>query len=434
MSKKKVLIFTYYWPPAGGVAVQRFLKFSKFLQEFGWEPIVITVNDGSYPFKDESLLKDVTPGMQVYHTNTFEPFEIYNLLQGKRGKSMPTVSVSADKQRTFFQRITEYIRANYFIPDARKGWKPYAVKEANRIMTSQKIDAIITTGPPHSTHLIGLHLKHQHNVKWLADLRDPWTKNLINDFLPRTSSTIEKDKALEDRVLKNADAVTVISEGMAKDFKGRAVNLHVVYNGFDEADFEVLPLTTPGFFTMRHVGNMLISMNVPELWQAISELRNEDTEFKKHFLLEIVGDAHVLPRAEFIKYGIADCVRDLGYVNHSKAIGYMKGADCLLFLVSNVPNSEVLMSGKIFEYLASGSRVLGIGPVTGNAAKLLKQCNRDEMIAFEDKEKMKAVLHQYFKKWLTSRQKFEYTGNEHLIYSRRQQCGVLAQILDNVTI
>src|SRR5579863_2037050 len=180
---RKVLIFTYYWPPAGGVSVQRFLKFAKYLPEFGWEPIIITVKNGSYPYYDESLLKEISPSLRVYRTKTFEPFELYNLLRGKRGKSLPVVSFGAQR-KTLFQSVTEYIRANYFIPDARKGWNPFAIKQGMEVLSNEKIDAMITTGPPHSAHLIGLKLKEKTGVKWIADFRDPWTGIFYNKLLP----------------------------------------------------------------------------------------------------------------------------------------------------------------------------------------------------------------------------------------------------------
>lgn len=428
---RKVLIFTYYWPPAGGVAVQRFLKFAKYLPEFGWQPIIITVENGSYPFTDESQVKEVPSSLQVYRTKTFEPFEFYNLLRGKRGKAVPAVAVGGNRQKSFFEKITEHIRANYFIPDARKGWIPYALKKAEEVLKYDKIDAIVTTGPPHSTHLIGLELKKRTGIKWLADFRDPWTKNLMIEFLPRTASANKKDKELEDAVLQSADAITVISEGMKGQFSNSKSSPEVIYNGFDEADMNVESISTDGYFALRHVGNLILSMNVPELWTAIAELRNENEKFKQSFRLEIVGDAHPLIRSEFEKYGLADAIHDTGYVDHSKAVAYMKGASCLLFLVSNVKYSEVLMSGKIFEYLATRNRILSIGPVNGNADHLLHDCEREGIIAFEDKAKIKITLFQYFEEWMNGT-KFQYTGNKHLFYTRQSQCRRLAQILDKL--
>lgn len=429
---KKVLIFTYYWPPAGGVAVQRFLKFSKYLPEYGWQPIIITVKNGSYPFADDSLAEQVHPVTQVYRTNTFEPFELYNLLQGKKGKSLPTVSVGSQQQQSWFQKFSEYIRANFFIPDARKGWVKYAVTEAEKIISKEKIDAIITTGPPHSTHLIGLQLKKKFDLQWMADFRDPWTNNLMNEFLPRTSNTIKKDLALETDVLNHADAVSVISEGMKDEFIERAKRVSVIYNGFDDADFNVAPKASAPYFSLRHVGNLIVSMNVPALWQAISELLQEQANFKEKFRLEIIGGIHPSIQESFKQANIQSNITYIGHVPHNVAIAYMKGASCLLFLISDVAKSELLMSGKIFEYIAAKRSILPIGPIHGNAAQLLNRCKRDEMIAFTDKEKMKQTLLNHFNNWQKTQTEFEYSGQEHLLYSRQQQCGELAQLLNQL--
>lgn len=429
---KKVLIFTYYWPPAGGVAVQRFLKFSKYLPEFGWQPIIVTVKNGSYPFTDKSLLQQVSDTTQVYRTDTFEPFEFYNLLQGKKGKSLPTVSVGGQQKQSWFQKISEYIRANFFIPDARKGWVKYAVAEAEKIIAKEKIDTIITTGPPHSTHLIGLQLKKEFGLKWVADFRDPWTNNLMNEFLPRTTSTIQKDLGLENEVLNHADAISVISEGMKDEFTDRAKQVAVIYNGFDADDFNVSPKLSAPYFTLRHVGNLIVSMNVPALWQAIAELMREQTGFKEKFRLEIIGGIHPSVQESFRQAHIESNVIFTGHVPHSEAIAYMKGASCLLFLVSDVKKSELLMSGKIFEYIAAKRNILPIGPVNGNAAQLLKRCQRDEMIDFADKEKVKRALLNHFNNWQKTQTVFEYSGQEHLLYSRQHQCSALAQLLNQL--
>jgi len=202
---KKALIFTYYWPPSSGPGVQRFLKFCKFLPEFDWEPIVVTPANGSYPYTDDSLLKDVSEYVKVYKTKTLEPFAIFNMLQGKKGKSVPVALIGLQDSPSIFQKLSKYIRANCFIPDARVGWKKYAIKEGSRIIQNEKIDVIITTSPPHSTHLVGLELQKKHNIPWLADFRDPWTNIYFNRKLPRTARTKAKDKALEDKVVKHAD-------------------------------------------------------------------------------------------------------------------------------------------------------------------------------------------------------------------------------------
>ncbi len=435
---KKVIIFTYYWPPAGGVAVQRFLKFSKFLPEFGWEPIIITVDNGSYPYLDESLVKEISPSLRVYRTKTFEPFEFYNLLRGKKGKSLPVVSVGSHNKKSFFQTISEYVRANFFIPDARKGWVSYAVKQAEEILKNEKVDVIITTGPPHSAHLIGLQLKEKFGVKWLADFRDPWTGIFYNNFLPRTEATKQKDKALETKVLQTADVVTVISPGMKKEFESRAKKIEVVSNGYDEEDFpksEVPRLTgkvgqgspkSEEKFTIRYVGNLMATQNLENLWRAVSSLVTRHPSLR----LEFIGRVDDAVKKSISENSLYSIVSYLDFVDHRKAIQLMQEASMLLFAIPDVKDNEVILTGKLFEYLASISEMISFGPVQGNAAEILNATGRKKMIAYNDADETEKQLREALNYFEQAKTVFKYSDNKHQIYSRRNQTSILARHLD----
>lgn len=427
---KRVLIFTYYFPPAGGVAVQRFLKFSKFLPEFGWEPIIVTVANGSYPYYDESLLKEISPSLKVYRTKTFEPFEFYNLLKGKKGKAMPVVSVGSYQNKSFFQKISEYIRANFFVPDARVGWVKYAVQQAEEILKTEKIDAVITTGPPHSTHLIGLELKERFGLKWIADFRDPWTGIFYNNILPRTESTKQKDKELETKVLQTADIVTVISPGMKQEFESRAKKIEVVMNGFDEKDFQESEIGNQKseVFTIRYVGNLMASQNVEVFWKAIRELLNANFQLR----IEFVGRVDDVVKQSISENGLSDSVNYLDFTDHKNAIRLMQEADLLLFAIPDVKDNELILTGKLFEYLASKSEVISFGPVNGNAAEILKQTGRKPMINFADEAETKKQLQSDLDYFLQSKTSFKYSGNNEQVFSRKNQAGLLAKKLNSI--
>lgn len=427
--KKKVLIFTYYFPPAGGVAVQRFLKFSKFLPEFGWEPIIVTVGNGSYPYYDDSLLQEVSKDLKVHRTKTFEPFEVYNLLTGKKGKSMPVVSVGNQSNKSFFQKLSEYIRANFFVPDARKGWVPYAIKCAEGIMATEKIDAVITTGPPHSTHLIGLNLKKTYGVKWVADFRDPWTSIFYNELLPRTEATKQKDMALESEVLNSADVVTVISPGLEHEFSERASAIEVIYNGYDEADFKQPVEALGKEFTLSYVGNLLASQNVPALWKAIARLNAEGHKIG----VDITGraDASVVTSIETSR--IKELVRIHDFVPHRQAVSRMMAADMLLFVVPDVAGNELILTGKLFEYLGSCSSMLSIGPAYGNAAQILNTTGRTAIIDYANEEAIYAQLLDGIKKFNAGvRDKFTAQAG-HEVFTRRSQTAAMAGLLSKLT-
>ncbi len=431
---KKGLIFTYYFPPAGGVAVQRFLKFSKYLPEFGWEPIIVTVANGSYPYYDESLLKEISPSLRVYRTKTFEPFEFYNMLKGKKGKAMPVVSVGSHQNKSFFQKISEYIRANFFVPDARMGWVSYAVKQAEEILKNEKIDAVITTGPPHSTHLIGLELKEKFGVKWIADFRDPWTGIFYNNILPRTESTKQKDKALETKVLQTADLVTVISPGMKHEFEDRAKKIEVVMNGYDEEDFRTTDngQQTTDKFTIRYVGNLMASQNVETLWKCIAELNSSDIGHRTSVKLEFIGRVDDLVKKSISENGLNDCVNYIDFVDHYKAIELMQDASLLLFVIPDVKDNALILTGKLFEYLASKSEMISFGPVDGNASEILNQTGRKPMIGFTDEGEAKKQLEAALNHFNQTKTVFKYRDNGEQIFSRRNQTSILSQLLQSL--
>ena len=427
---KKVLIITYYWVPAGGVAVQRFLKFTKYLRDYGWEPVILTVENGSYPYKDESLAKQVPAGIKVYKTKTFEPFEIYNLLRGQKGKTVP-LAVAAESNKSTFQKLSAYIRANFFLPDARKGWLPYAVKKANEIIPAEEIQAIITTGPPHSTHLIGQALKAQHNLPWIADFRDPWTEIFNNQYLPFTERSKAKDKKMEASVLKDCDVATIIGEGMKEAFPTEyRAKMQVISNGYDEEDYDRSLSPATDKFRMRYVGNLFSNGDVPALWQAIAELRKEKEDFKKDFELEIIGRADAIVDSSIRAAGIQDAVVYGSFIPHGEAIQKMQTASLLLSVIPNLPNNKLIVTGKIFEYIGAGRPVFLIAPVDSDAAQIISQSKTGAIHDYSDKAKMKATLLHYYQDYKNGIDS-STAGNKDG-YSRKTLTGRLASILDKL--
>ncbi len=428
---KRVLIITYYWVPAGGVAVQRFLKFAKYLRSYGWEPVILTVENGSYPYTDESLQSQVPEGIEVYRTKTFEPFEIYNLLRGQKGKAVP-LAVATASDPSLFQRVSAYIRANFFLPDARRGWKPYAVKKAAGLIAAGKIDAIITTGPPHSTHLIGQELKQRYGLPWLADFRDPWTEIFNNQYLPFTKASIAKDKAYEASVLRDCDVATVIGDGMKtvfpREYTGK---MQVITNGYDEEDFAEGLTPERDKFRMRYVGNLFSNQNVPALWEAIAEMRMADAGFSRDFELEVTGKADAAVSQGIGNAGISDCTVFKSFVPHREAIRRMQTASLLLSVIPDVANNKLIITGKIFEYIGAGRPVVLVGPADCDAALIVSAAHAGTIHAYAEKERMKETLLREYNVWRSGGTSVPAAGKEQ--YSRRNLTGRLAAILDSLT-
>ena len=427
---KKVLIITYYWVPAGGVAVQRFLKFTKYLRDYGWEPIIVTVQDGSYAYTDPHLESQVPEGVQVFRTKTFEPFQIYNLLRGQKGKIVPLAVVTASK-KSLFQKLSGYIRANYFLPDARVGWKPYAIKQASEIIGSQKIDAIITTGPPHSTHLIGQALKSKFNLPWIADFRDPWTEIFNNQYLPFTEASKIKDKKMEASVLKDCDAAVVIGEGMKTVFPASYTSkMQVITNGYDEGDFDRSLRPQTDKFRMRYVGNLFSNQNIASLWTAIAELRKENIDFAKDFELELIGKVDSAISDSISASGLDICTKYVSFIPHQDAIARMQTASLLLSVIPDVANNKLIITGKIFEYMGAGRPIFLIGPTDCDAAIVVADANSGSIHGYQDKEKMKDSLLHYYQQYKAG-DKAEISKDIGT-YSRKNLTAKLAELLNSL--
>lgn len=431
MNLRKVLVITYYWPPAAGPGVQRFLKFCKYFHEFGWQPIVLTVKDGSYPSIDTSLEKDVPDSMEVVKTKTFEPFSAYNKLRGGKGNEIPVSLIGIKEDKRLIQKLSLFIRANFFIPDARKGWKPYAIKAAEDLIATHEIDVIVTTGPPQSVHLIGLALKKKFNIPWVTDFRDPWTNVFYNKFFPRTNATKRKDQSFEDEVLKNSDAVTVVSNGLVKEFEDRAKSIEVIYNGFDHSDMPDPGSITTEKFNLEYIGNLKPNQNVTAVWQALSELSDENKSFSEDYKLSLTGniDGFILKDMQSIKLNLSVS----SYVPHSEAIDRMIKTNMLLFIVPEAENNNLIITGKLFEYMATKTPMLSVGPPDGDAAKLLLEGERDPMIAYNGKDAVKALILKYYNSWKESNGIKQFHESTDLMkFSRKELTGRFSSLLNSL--
>lgn len=434
-NNKKVLIITYYWPPASGPGVQRWLKFAKFLPDLDWEPIVITPKNGSYPNTDDTLLNDVPSNLRVITTPTLEPFAWYNRLtgQGTQGNASPVGMMGLKQTRNPIKRLAKYIRANWFIPDARKGWVPYAVKAAKALMSKENIAAIITTGPPHSTHLAGLQLKKAIGCKWMADFRDPWVDIYYNAFLPRTSATEKRDKALQDEVLKQADLVLTVGDGLATKLGQTARQTAAIYNGYDRADFQMeVSRTERKQFSLHYIGNLKANQNPQALWDVIADLRMHNAAFKEAFQLNFTGNIDPTIAQAIDKTGIGECMVTRPFAPHQEAVRQMQQAHLLLFIIPQTQGNDVILTGKLFEYLASRTQLLAIGPKAGNAAQLLSKCNRLPMLDYTDKSGIAQQLTDAFVAF-QSGQLYKHKGMEHEQFSREGLTRELANWLNSIT-
>jgi len=418
---KKVLVITYYWPPSGGPGVQRVLKFCKYLPEFGWEPIVLTVKDGEYPNIDLSLEKEAESlGIRVMRTKTSEPFALYKWMTGK--KSMPSYELNKTKSGNF-TKLSKWVRMNYFIPDARKGWIPFGVHAGRELLKNEKIDIIFSSGPPHSLHFIAKKLKEEFNIPWVADFRDPWTDLFYYDGHERSARALKKDAEMEKVILSSADTVTTTSEGITELLEKKSTNnYHTIYNGYDEDDFKKIqekPTNGEKSIVITHVGSMAKSQVPRTFFKVISDLKKDGFNLS----LKFIGDLHQTAVNTIREFDLESVIDHKGYLTHSNAVKHMVNSDFLLLIIPKTKKNSSIIPGKVFEYIRSNTPIILIGPKGSEASKIIHQTMKGKSFEYSDESGIA--------KYLQSPQKCDvYSRIEFL--SRKHLTKQLSDIIDSI--
>ncbi|MEL7588819.1 MAG: glycosyltransferase family 4 protein [Prolixibacteraceae bacterium] len=390
----KILIITYYWPPSGGAGVQRWLKFAKYLPQEGIEPFVLTVDPGlaSYAQRDESLEAEVSPELRVYRTRTFEFYNLYKLLTRK--KEIPYGGFANDGKVSLLQRLSRMIRGNFFLPDPRRGWNRYAFKKAVELIREHRIGTVVTTSPPHSTQLVGLELRRKLGIRWIADLRDPWTDIYYYRELRHSALAARRDRALEMSVLQYADQVITVSEDVKRIFaqklpKGESTRFTVIPNGYDEADFLNHQVPPEDKFVITYTGTISESYDMDGFLRMLELLGGGQ---RRDMLLRFVGKVPA-PVTDRIRERLPDLELELaGYVGHQESVRYLLRSSLQLLIIPRVEKNKGIITGKFFEYLASGKPILALGPRGGDLEALISETGCGKLFDYDDADRMAEYL------------------------------------------
>lgn len=394
---KRVLVITYYWPPAGGPGVQRWLKFVTYFKEFGIDPIVFIPDNPHYPITDESIGSELPEGIQIIRFPIKEPYGFANLISKKKITQVSSGIITKQKQ-SVLEKVLLWIRGNFFIPDARIGWVKPSINFLRNFIADHHVEAIITSGPPHSLHLIGKSLKEETGIKWVADFRDPWTTIHYHKSLRLTKRAQKKHIALESEVLTKADHIVVTSATTKKEFqKITQTPIEVITNGYDSNDNFKLNLDIK--FTLSHIGSLLSNRNPIILWEALSELCSENPEFSKDLLIQLAGSVSDAILISIQKYGLMDQCIVLGYLSHQKAIQLQYNSQVLLLIEMNLPETKAIIPGKLFEYLAAKRPILAIGPVDSDVEKIIEETNSGSYFDYSEKEKLKKQIGLFYSEY-----------------------------------
>lgn len=392
MHKKKLLIIAYYWPPAGGPGVQRWLKFVKYLADFGVHPIVYTPKNAAYPLLDESLLVELK---EIDYTHLqleiSEPNQWLAKLFKKQTKTISSGVIKPSNKQSFFEKMLLWMRGNFFIPDSRVTWVKPSLAFLKDYLKNNPVDAIITTGPPHSMHLIGLALKKEIHLPWVADFRDPWCDINYHNQLYLSKWAKKRHETLERKVLKTINLLLTTSNATKKLFQKKTKKpIAVITNGYDS--HKNMTVKKSKKFTFSHIGSLLSNRNPQILWEVLAECIKENEAFAKQFELKLIGKTSNEIMETLKSFGLDKFTNQINYVSHDEAIRLQKKAQVLLFIEEDSASGSHIIAGKLFEYLVSNTPIVALGPKHSDVEQIIKETNTGKYFNYDKKENLKAYI------------------------------------------
>jgi glycosyltransferase involved in cell wall biosynthesis len=430
---KKVLIITYYWPPAGGSAVYRWLKFTKYLREFGWEPIVYTAENGEYSELDPENEKDIPTGITILKQPIWEPYQLYKRFIGQKKTEKVNVGFLTEKKKpALAERISVWVRGNFFIPDARRFWIKSSANYLSKWLVENPVDMIISSGPPHSMHLIAMKLKKRFKLPWIADFRDPWTKIDFYKELHLTWLADRKHHRLEREVVANASCVVTVGNQMKDEFEAiGAKKVMVITNGFDTADRIEEAVERDCEFSLAHFGTVNKARNPELLWQVLADLVKENNEFAKNLKIKFVGRIDQSVLASIRSNNLESYLIKIDFLPHKEVLRLQKQSQVLLLLINQTHNAQGILTGKFFEYLAAERPILAIGPTEGDVANILNLSNAGRIIDFQDRDGLQKSLLEMFEAYKENKLSVNTAGIKQ--YSRYELTRKLTGMMDEIT-
>ncbi len=430
---KKLLVITYYFPPSGGAGVQRVLKFVKYLREFEIEPVVLTVQNGDFPTRDESLLEDIPSDIKIYRTKIFEPYILYRKLTGKPPDAPVDVNniPKPGEKRTFAEQLAEFVRSNFFIPDARIGWLPIAKKHALKIINIEKIDCLYSSSPPYTTALIAKSLAKKIRLPWIAGFRDPWTGFLSTPVRYGLAKKI--DEHLERSVYQSCDIMEVAWAGIGKDFQKKYPEIDSnkiihIENGFDDADIPTLTFPRNERFTITYTGSMYGKRSPKPFLDAVKSLIAQGDIDPKKIKLNFIGrfGANLLPLFE--DEGLYGTVEVNGYMPHNESVNALLKSDALLLVVDDAEGSEEIVPGKVYEYIGTSRPVITLA-LEGAIASLIRETNAGMVANFRNSAEIESVVHHYYRAFWNGEKLWQGNSDAIKKYTRREATRKLADLV-----
>ena len=412
-NRKRILVITYYWPPSGGAGVQRWLKFTKYLPEFGWDPIVFTPENPDFDLKDESLFNDVSDQIEVLKFPIWEPYKLFKRLSGN--KPIKQGQILESGKRSIFKKMAVWIRGNLFVPDPRIFWVKPSVQYLESILQTNNIKHIITTGPPHSVHLIGKGLKLKNpSLTWVADFRDPWSQWDILKKMRISSFIWKRHLKLEESVLKMADSILATGPTAAQEFKDLgARRVHYITNGYDGDDERQSVKPVKGDkFVVSHLGMLSEDRNPEVLWEVLENLCGQPNFFEA-FELHLTG---------ILSPKVLDTIKEYPKVSnnlhlkesipHAEVFKAYEESNLLVLLQTKAESATSQLPGKLFEYLSAKRPILALGARGNDISEILNSTKSGKSFGYDQSRELEQFISDEFSAWNTNRSNWEFVNIE----------------------
>ena len=390
-----ILVVAYYWPPAGGPGVQRWLNLSNELAARGHDITVIVPTNPSYPIIDQELVSQVHGSIKVHKVSTREPLGWAKKLLGKQGSHVQQGSIPKQKDQTLLTKFALWVRGNFFVPDARVGWVTPVVTFVKGHLDPSSFDWLITTGPPHSTHLVGLQLQGG-GWKWCADFRDPWTQIGYHKQLKIGRTAQTKHERLEREVLQKANLVLTTTDATTASLnqiaEGRS-KIRTLTNGYKAV--KPPQKSSSEIFTISHVGSLYADRDPVVLWRALQQLTLGSINAKGNMnnpgsaqgiKLQLVGYVSPEVLASITQHAPNLNVEVVGYVSQEAATRFMYAADLLLLIEAYDVDRAMILPGKVFQYLPTGNPIIAFGPEGSAIEQLLAETAAGKFYTYDTKQ------------------------------------------------
>ena len=419
----------------GGAGVMRWAKMTKYISASGWAPVIYTPEGGETGAYDESLLKEIPSDIEVVRTPIWEPYDLYKTLLGRKKKEkLYSGFINENNKASLAQKFSVWVRGNFFIPDARMFWIKPSVRFLKKYLKDHPVDAIVTTGPPHSMHRIGYKVHRATGIPWVADFRDPWTNIDFYRDLHLSAWADRRHHRLELEVLKTASKVVTVTWRSRDEFKalcGRD-DIVVIPNGFDDADFpQAGKVALDEAFTIVHIGSMNKDRNPSGFWKAMKAALAESAALREKVSIRLVGPVDFSVRASVEDAGLSAYTLFVEFVPHTEAVMLQQTTQVTLLVINNSPNSKTIIPGKLYEYLGAQRPLLAVGPKDSDSAMVIQKTNGGVVHEYDDVEGMKQRILEYFSLYQQGQLKADASGIQS--FTRRHLAGEFAKVLDEVS-